>query len=467
VTDENPFDPKPQGAPLALTIDGPSLLDLEGEPLREALFLLELGHGPAVELLVLEPPRGFAVDLPQARLAAPDLERDHRNVEYVGAGGFAGGVQPWTVREARADELGLSGEQRERWLWLDAATWFSRNSRSEHFFVTADEDLLDWVKVGGDHGYWSRRNILSFRRALRFIDWAMLAQRELVVRAKPGYTQTTSRFTMAVHLAYWLMPSRARLGTIARLGPFPGSTSPLDELGQLEQSILARSLDILRARDGVALAWLRDQNNATLEEILFYLRSAIPAATGLFDAVAVFASLALKFDELDVKGGPARVALRNRSFRQALRRRGAPLLADASASYGTLWSALAAVRNPVIHGPGLGGMGYQRIPGAPESRVLLSPLQAQAFEDLAGASSVPPKRWGIEDEVLGQVAIEPLLFCESLTRAVFDAAETLMAALADDLGTPPAERSATAEERETVWRYALLTGMVDDIRQPS
>ncbi len=126
--DKNPFEPRLEGAPLLLTLDGKSLSRLSGEPRREFAFLLPLTRTPLVDPLLLDAPDGLADHLARGYVAEPALDRDHRVIRQVGSqGGFFGGVRPWTSRERRADELGLSGEQREWFLYYEAVTWFHRN----------------------------------------------------------------------------------------------------------------------------------------------------------------------------------------------------------------------------------------------------------------------------------------------------------------------------------------------------
>jgi hypothetical protein len=304
-TAENPFQPRLEGVPLALTIDGKSLGGQDADP-EERDFLLELAATPLVDALALDASPELEVQGWRRYLADPDLQRDSRPIAQTGAPGhFFGGVQPWSARERRADELGLTGGRREWFLYYEAVTWYHRNS-GRHFFVTADRRLLRELNAAESAGNWRDRRIVSISQALRFVGLLMVSRNTLYLEARNGYTRTADPYNLYFELAYALAPSRVRLHSWLKDAP---SDLPLAELEELEQSVYGRVMDLLRARDSAALVAFRTQQNwATVDETLYHLRYAVLTASALVDSIAVFSQRALRIDPNDV-GGVAGVSL--------------------------------------------------------------------------------------------------------------------------------------------------------------
>ena len=182
--DENPFEPRREGVPFALTVDGRSLSAATGEAMRERDLLLGLASISVLDVLVLDWPGDLASDLLQGRLADPDLERDTRVVKQVGtASGFFGSVQPWSSRERRADQLGLDGAEREWFLYYEAVTWYHRNS-SRHFFVTADRRLLRELAASPTEGHWANRRIITVPKTLELAGLVMRSRDLIYLEAE-------------------------------------------------------------------------------------------------------------------------------------------------------------------------------------------------------------------------------------------------------------------------------------------
>jgi hypothetical protein len=220
-----------------------------------------------------------------------------------------------------------------------------------------------------------------------------------------------------------------------------------------------RVVDLLKARDLIALQDARHQNNATVDEILYHLRAAIGSAAALFDTIAIFARLALGIEEEEL-GGPERVSLRQRKFRQLLDARGAPRLATAAGELGPLFKLLWALRNPIVHREGLSGTTYLNLagPGASESCVHLSDGQATALDALRGRRGEFPEEWG-QGEFAGAAHVEPQAFSNRLCLVAIDGAERLNRALAEDLGAAEHLLSRDADESRRIRRYRWLVGL--------
>ena len=455
LSEESPFEPRREGVPLLLTLDAHSLGRVSGEDRERADFLCELCLTPAIDGLWTWDAQPLVAGLPQTELRPLDEARDDRVVGLVGEPrGFIGGVAMWSSHERLADGYGFNGAEREWFIYYSTATKF-HTSAKRHFFVTADQRLFSELCDGPRQLYWQRGRVISVGRALRLAGEVMCAQERIYDAAAPGYTHSVSVYTLYFYLGPELAPSRIRLHRW-----LDGRTvDAARELEALEQSMHDRVVDLLKARDLIALQNAHQQNNATVDEILYHLRAAIGSAAALFDSIAVFAQLALRIEDSDV-GGHARVSLRERDFRKLLTDRGAARLADAAREFGPLFKFLWSLRTPIVHREGLSGTTYVKLdgPGPSESRVGLTDAQAAALDALRGRRGESADLWG-QSGFAGSVHVEPQAFSDRLCLTSIDAAERLNSALADDLGAAPHSFARDASELQRIQRYRWLVGL--------
>jgi hypothetical protein len=451
---ENPFEPRREGVSLLLTLDARSLGQLSQEDRERAEFLCELCLTPAVDGLWTWDAEPLVAGLPRTELRP--LVRDDRAIGLVGEPrGFIGGVAMWSSHERVADDYGFHGTDREWFIYYSATTKFHTNAK-RHFFVTADQRLLSEVRNGPRQQYWRRGRVISVGGALRLAGEVMQAQERIYdAAAAPGYTHRVSVYTLYSYLAPELAPSRIRLHRWLEGRTI--DTRP--ELEALEQSMHDRVVDLLKARDVIALQNARHQNNATVDEILYHLRAAIGSAAALLDSIAVFAQLALRIEDGEI-GGPTRLSLRERDFRKLLTDRGAGRLADAARGLGPLFKFLWSLRTPIVHREGLSGTTYLQIdgPGASESRVGLTEAQGAALHALRGHRGESADQWG-ESDFAGRVHVEPQAFSDRLCLASIQAAERLNSTLADDLGAPAHAFARDNGELKRIRRYRWLVGL--------
>jgi len=458
--EENPFEPTLDGVPLVVTLDGRSLSSISGRDLDEALFLLSLcHHSPFLDAVVLGS-SGVAHNLPEWYVAEPDPQQDYRLICQRDTDLALGGVQPWSSRERRVDDAGLSGLKREWSLYYEAATWFHQNS-DRHLFITADKEV---VEKFGAAATGSSRQVFSVRGALLLIG-LLMRTRDCIYIGRGS--EKTSNFNFYFLLSHSLAPARIRLHQ------WHGARGPADERGDLldlEQSMAVRVVDLMKAVDGVAFQWLRHQDNATLDEMLYHLRAAVPTATALFDSIALFAAGALGVEATEVRSR-ARISLRDATFRRALQAKGGHLVAEASSECGPLWKMLGELRNPVIHGSGISGMTYQALGTGlgRESRLTLRRNQAEAVLATTRWAGDKPEHWGLEppEQWSSIRALDPLLepyaFSRRFVSLVIRTADRLVSLLADDLGAPTTDDENTGRETDLVWRLGLLGGVADDL----
>jgi hypothetical protein len=454
-SEENPFDPRRGGVPLELTLDARSLGGLSGEARERAAFLCELCLTPAMDGLWTWAGQPLAPELPQAELRPLDAARDDRAVGLVGEPrGFIGGVAMWSSHARLADHYGFKGADRAWFIYYSTTTTFHTGAE-RHFFVTADQRLLSELREGPRQRSWQCGRVVSVGRALRLAGEVMQAQERIYDAAGPGYTHRVSAYTLYFRLGPQLAPSRIRLH---RWLDGRDDDAGL-ELEALEQSMHDRVVDLLKARDLIALESARQQNNATVDEILYHLRAAISSAAALFDSIAVFVQLALGIEDAEL-GRPPGVSLRERRFRTLLADRGAPQLADVARECGPLFKFLWSLRTPVVHREGLSGTTYLKLDGprASESRVGLTDAQAAALDALRGRRGERSDQWG-QSEFAGSVQVEPQAFSNRLCLTSIEAAERLNSALADDLGAAPHSFGGDTDQLRQIRRYRWLVGL--------
>jgi hypothetical protein len=264
LSDENPFEPRREGVPLLLTLDARSLGQLAQEDRERAEFLCELCLTPAVDGLWTRDWEPLVAGLPQTELRP--LVRDDRGIGLVGEPrGFIGGVAMWSSHERVADDYGFQGDERDWFVYYSTTTKFHTNAK-RHFFVTADPRLLSG-RDGPRQQYWQRGPVVSVGGGLRLAGEVMQAQERIYDAAARGYTHRASVYTLYSYLAPELAPSRIRLHRWLEARTIDVGR----ELEALEQSMHDRVVDLLKARDVIALQNARHQNNATVDEILYHL----------------------------------------------------------------------------------------------------------------------------------------------------------------------------------------------------
>jgi hypothetical protein len=343
-----------------LTLDVRSLPALAGEDRERAEFLCELCLTPAVDGLWTWGSEPLDVGLPQAELRPLNETLDARAIGLLtDPQGFIGVVASWSSHERLADEIyELTGAARDWFIYYSTTTKFHSNAK-RHFFVTSDRALISESRSGRRQQYWQQRHVVSVAGAIRLAGRVMLAREAIYDEARANYRHHTSPYTFYFYLSPELAPSRIRLHRWVETQ----TSDDRRKLEALEQSMHDRVVDLLKARDRISVTNARHQTNATLDEMLYHLRSAIGGAAALFDSTAVFAQLAVKIDEVDA-GAAARVSLRNQSFRRLLRKHGAGRLAQAAGELMPMLDLTWSLRTPIVHREGLGGSNYVNLQGS-------------------------------------------------------------------------------------------------------
>jgi hypothetical protein len=436
-------------------LDARSLEHLEGEERQRAEFLCELCWTPAIEAIWSWGATPIKHGIRQAELRP--ITGEHRRVGRVGEppDGFIGTIPHWNQFAEEADRAGLTGSDRDWFIYYGALAHFS-DQHGWHFLVTSDSRLL---KESEEKTGWLRRGrhrIASVGWALVLAGHAMKAHREVIYESpQPGHTIYTSGNSMYDYLARDLISSRPRIFKAMKKRGEPADEFHRSKREALCVSVFDRAADLLRACDRIALVNLRYDETGAVNEILYELRAAIANATGLFEAVAALARIAFAVDlEKDFE-----VSLNRNSFRKALKQVGASNLAAAAEQQGPLFTFLWSLRNPILHEGGLAGYTLHTLGVGQSYKATLSPEQERKLKDLCGHRHESPDRWGLDPPIGLNPSVDPAAFSYRLSVTTIDRVNHLLDALADDRNVPDLETTWTTEEREKIQRFRWLTGL--------
>jgi hypothetical protein len=457
--EKNPFAPEIERVPLLLTLDARSFQTLTGTAREEAEYLCQLCWTDGVDGLWSWEGNPIVSDIPQTEIGP--IENGSRTVRRVGEPkpGFIGGVFCWSQFPEWADQCGYNGAERDWFVYYASLNHFhSRNGR--HYLVTADDRLLRESEA--EKG-WFRRGqpdtrIRSVSGALFLAGLAMKAHGQIFYNApQPGHSIYTSKQSMYEYLARDFIEPQWRLLEALRKDTEDPKDLYRSEREALVEGILDRVVDILRARDRIALANARDQDAEALDEIRYDLRSMIASSAGAIDSLAVLAHIAFPF-HVD---SDARVSLRFPEFRKCLKAHGGVQVAEIAGSLMPFMRFLWALRNPVFHKHGLPGHTVHYIGQEPNrSKITLSIEQVELLKKLLAHRGEATDGWGIGDlNVKGlDPNLDPWVFTQHLASASIGAIQRLTKALADDCEAPASEAQWDENERRAIQCFRRLSG---------
>jgi hypothetical protein len=217
-------------------------------------------------------------------------------------------------------------------------------------------------------------------------------------------------------------------------------------------------MELMRARDYTQRENLRlEHTNATVDEVLYYLRAAVAALAAGCDSLAKLSSLALEIPQA-VLPDPQLIGVGHQGFRRQLKSHDGEGLAHSASGAGPVLTVLKRFRDPIIHSTGPAGSPLHHI-GTPyhsETRADITPEQREALEGL-GKDSGRPEQWGLR--IWGRHAsIDPVAFVNRLAIDGIALIDDLLRALCDDLDVPDHPVEPLTPE-PTLRRLRLLTGL--------
>jgi len=454
--DRNPFEPDVDGPPLRLTFDSKSLSSLRGLERTDADFLISLSHTPQVDGLVAWQLRGFAEDVRACFTRPTRGLPDDLTVSLADdPHGFIGGVRMSGQWARMAEEYGLVGPKQDWLIHYGQVTTF-HHSAGRHLFVTADVNLLQGRDNGPFKNIWRSHGVVSVRQALALVGALMRIHGRIYDAAKPGNLHYLTNYTVLFHLAAAALPNRLRL--VKRFLETNEGLRQEAELQRFQQSLLDRTMDLLRARAYAQRENLRRQHNhATVDEILYHHRTAVAALAAAYDSLAQLSSRILHIPDSELPDRQM-IGFGIREFRRLLSQHNGATLADRSSAAAPLFTVLKRFRDPVIHSAGLAGSTLLHV-GTPyfsEARAEITREQREALDGL-GKRSSRPERWGLR--AWGERAsLDPVAFVGALATEGVALLDTLLGALCDDLGIP-AEPVELLTSEETLRRLRLLAGL--------
>lgn len=453
----NPFDPELDGAALRLTFDSRSLPSLSGDKRSETEFLLSLTHTEKIDGLVVWAEEGFAPDLPAAEMLPGRGYLDSVRVGLHGEPGLIGAIPLVDQWQQMATQYELSERDSEWLVHYGLATSFhSRAGR--HFFVTMDRKLLGARRSGPFRSLWRGTGICSVREALVHAGALMRVYGWLYDDIGPGgYTHRTSVYTLRTELAVAGLPNRKRL---YRWLAQQNQASPhVQSMQRLEQSLLTRSINLLRARDSVEHETRRTrQDNATVDEVEYHLHAAVSALAAACDSVALLCCTALGVPEIELPQEHA--SLRSKDWRKAVANHGGQATRKAASAHAPVLAVIKSFRDPIIHRSGMSGRIVRHLDGAFSEMEIaeLSDDQTGALEAL-GTKNDAAKRWGLRRSGT-HASLAPLAFTTRLAHDGMAVLDDVLGALASDLALPVEADAGPAFMSEVALRrLRLLTGL--------
>jgi hypothetical protein len=458
---DNPFEPGVEGVPFLLTLDAWSFESLEGDERGAAEYLCQLCRAPAID--AIEGLWGWKgtpliAGIPQTELGP--VEDDARVVRRVGeaAGCYIGGIRIWSQFARYADEQGYDEKERERFTYYAALNGVNHR-QDRHFLVTADRRLLE--ECEGQKGFFRRgregMRITTVAHALFLCGLVMKAHRRVYYEVRRrGETIYTSRQNIYEYLSQDMLEPYKRIADVVRPGDKQSGDFYRSEQEALVEGLFDRVIDILRARDRIALANSREQDDEVLDDIRYDLRSMIAAVAGAVDGIAVLAQIAFPFEVRD----NSRINLRDQDFRKAIKGLGAIRLAKTAGDLMPFLRFLWSLRNPIFHRHGLPGYTLHQLPGARLSQITLSPTQVDLLDKCCRDRKETAEHWGLRNRNVGGLdpSVDPWPFAAHLAVAGIGAIRRLCSALVDDAGVEEFAIPRSAAERDAIRRFRWLSG---------
>ena len=452
----NPFDPALDGAPLRLTFDSRSLQPLRGNLQDQTAFLASLAHTDKFDGLVVWAEEGFAPDLPAAET---HLGRGHLDSVSIGLRGESHAT--WAVPMADqwaqpAADHDLTARDRDWLLHYGLATTF-HGQTGRHLFVTQDRKLLRARSKGPFRSLWRGKGICSLREALFYAGALMRVYGWYYDDAGPGYTHRTSLYTLRTELAVRGLANRRRL--FHWLAGEDQSSPRIRPMSRLEQSLVSRAIDLLRARDGVERETLRtSQDSATADEVEYHLRAAVAALAAACDSVALLCCLALGVPDRELPQQQA--SFQNKDWKSAIANHGGSATRKAASAHAPVLVVVKSFRDPIIHQAGISGTVIHYLDeGFSEMAIAaLSDDQIHTLEAL-GTKNGAAKRWGLRRSGT-QASLAPLAFATSLAHEGMRLVDDVLGGLASDMELPAEQDHGPAFMSDrTLQRLRLLNGM--------
>jgi hypothetical protein len=458
---KNPFRPAVERTPFLLTLDAWSFERLEGEDRAAAEYLCQLCAGESVDAIDgLWGWKGkpLVAGIPQTELGP--VEDDARVVRRVGEpkGGFIGGIRIWSQFARYSNEQGYDEKERERFTYYAALNGFNHR-QDRHFLVTADRRLL--ADCEGEKGFFRRgregMRITTVAHALFLCGLVMKAHGRVYYEVRRrGETIYTSAQNIYAYLSQDMLEPYKRLADVVRGEGEGESDFYRSEREALVDGLFDRVIDILRARDRIALANAREQDDEALDDIRYDLRGMIAAIAGAVDAIAVLAQIAFPFEVAD----DSRISFRNPEFRRGIKGFGAARTAEAAGELMPFLRFLWSLRNPIFHRHGLPGYTLHQIPGARLSQITLSRAQVDLLDGCARDRQESAEEWGLRNrDVKGlDASVDPWPFSAHLAVAGIGAIRRLSTALVEDAEVVEFRVPRSAEERDAIRHFRWLSG---------
>lgn len=385
---------------LRVTIHSDNLVEISGDELAALETLREFGHLSEVRILEFAPG-----NFPHIEIGSPDLKGNHIPVQIL---------------SDNVLQLLTSVPFPQQWPTI-AARLVGR-ATTDHPDTKAMQDLLilsqAHVSCRGDifvtlspllmqhrNKTWLREaNIRTPLEAAKIAGLFLRSHDIYTIEAGPKFKRNTDR-----GMFYWVL-ARHRLP-----GMWPYFSACLkaekirgDDIGQLGQSILVRSVRALEARDAIGVQFYIPQNNNTQDQMMYHFDYLTLVLAGALDAQAMVTNRAFK-----VMNKERYATFRLFDFREKLKQKISPELCEilSDKRFNNLLTLLYEPRN-TIHRAALQSITFQDGSKPLQTLVQIPQPTGQALwtaaEQFGGA-----EKWGLVGQ-FGDVLIEPYSYAFTL-----------------------------------------------------
>lgn len=410
----SPFMRGKQERPLRITLHSDSLAKLSGQEMAAVALLRELGHLPEIEVLETKPS-----SFPHIEVGATDLKADIIPVQSVSDGvpqTFTSIPFPhqWPVIAAQLAGQPDSDQQNARAM-LELLILAQAHYLLHGDIIVTSSTLL----LKHRNNTWLREaNPRTPLEAAQIVGLFLRSRNNYIYRAT-----SNTKVGLGRGLFYWVL-ARGRLPNMWKYLSTCRAAEKLrgDNLSELGESILVRSVRALEARDAIGVQFYMPQNNETRDQTMYHFDYLTLVLAGALDAQARVANSAYN---VSFKG--SRVSFRNKGFKKALHTKRAVELYDfiTSQRFNDVSTLLYELRN-TIHEAALKTTAYQEIGKQQHSFIMVPPGIDRPILD-ASERLGSADRWGLSREPFGTL-LEPYSYTTALVEESLNVIDCISAA---------------------------------------
>ncbi|MFH1032843.1 MAG: hypothetical protein V1767_09820 [Chloroflexota bacterium] len=397
--------------PLRITLHSETLTDVSDREKTTIELIRELANLPELEIFET----GGQGDFPHIVVGEPSSEDDFIPVQLFHGDTLQLRTLVWNKRQWPLIAAHLVGttENSEEKLNLLILAQAHRSVRGD-ILITKSPFLLS----NRNQGSVSEANPRTPSEAAQLIGLFLRSRNNYTIQARTNFKNCFDRWLFYWVLARYHLPSMWRYFSAC----MHSRATRGDDIQELGESILVRTVRALEARDTIGIQFYIPQNKDTEDQMLYHFDYLTLLLSGAFDAQARVANRA--YHPKGVKEQYA--TFRRPQFREALANSGARELYELSSSekFNNLLTLLYEPRN-TIHGAALKTVTYQR-GSAQHTYIEITQDAGQKLLE-AGRQLGGAKEWGLISE-FDRIWLEPYSYASALVKESLNAINSVAAA---------------------------------------